>query len=177
MRCRPAYSARMRFIKAYSFCAALIVVGCGGPQTRRSEPVQISGPPKPWAEMSDQERGHYMGEKVLPVMTDLFMAYDAHEFADFGCETCHGTNARAREFEMPNPELPALYPTGTPEQHQMVQEHPNMVRFMFNKVLPTMQTLLGIEAYNEATHTGFSCYHCHPHAEPPSAPSPSPEMP
>ncbi len=171
----------MQYLRACLCVAAIALgLGCGGSQTRGasgSQPVQISGPPKPWAEMTGHERGQYMGDKVLPVMVDLFTAYDPNEFADFGCETCHGADAQSRAFDMPSPHLPLLYPTGTPEQHRMVQEHPNMVRFMFSKVVPTMQTLLGIEGYSEATHTGFSCYYCHPRAESEPTIPPSPEMP
>ncbi|MCZ7678181.1 MAG: hypothetical protein M5U28_05180 [Sandaracinaceae bacterium] len=65
---------------------------------------------------------------------------------------------------MPSPALPALYPTGSPEQHQMVREHGETVRFMFNRVLPPMQTLLGAADFDAETQQGFSCYACHPHA-------------
>ena len=54
--------------------------------------------------------------------------------------------------------------TGTPEQHQMVRDYPEMVRFMFNDVLPTMQTLGGAADFDDETGEGFSCYSCHPHS-------------
>ena len=66
---------------------------------------------------------------------------------------------------MPNPDILVLHPTGSAEQKAMVEQHPKMVRFMFNHVLPTMQDLLGAPDYDEATKSGFSCYACHPSAQ------------
>ena len=150
------------------------LAGCGGASTEPAttdtsvsgppDQVDVSGPPKPWIEMDFDERKTYMSEKVMPVMAPMFQSYDPGEFAAFSCDTCHGDDMRERAFAMPNPGLPALYPTGTPEQRQMVEEHPEMVRFMFNDVLPTMQTLLGAEAVDEETGLGFSCFACHPRA-------------
>lgn len=149
----------------------LALAGCGGaaaepetPDEAAAEP-EIGPPPEPWEQMSFDERKRYMGRQVMPVVAPMFEAYDPEAFAGFSCDTCHGEDMQDRGFEMPNPSLPALYPTGTPEQRQMVEEHPELVRFMFNDVLPTMQTLLGAEPYDEDTGTGFSCFSCHPHAE------------
>ena len=150
---------------------ATSVLGCGGSgapppehsgDTATDNPV--AGPPKPWAEMTTDERGAYMAEHVLPTMTELFTAYYPERYADFSCKTCHGGDAREVSFHMPNG-LPPLWPSGTPEQQQMVREHPDMARFMFNRVLPTMTQLLGQPAWDNVEKTGFSCYNCHPHAE------------
>jgi hypothetical protein len=43
-----------------------------------------------------------------------------------------------------------------------------MVRFMFNDVVPAMQTLLGMPAFEESTGEGFSCYYCHPAGQSPT---------
>lgn len=161
-------------------CAASLVVaalaGCGGaspePATTTTDTsipgpadeTDITGPPKPWLEMTFDERKRYMGEQVMPVMAPMFENYDMGEFSGFSCDTCHGEDMQERAFAMPNPGLPALHATGTPEQQQMVEEHPEMVRFMFNDVLPTMQTLLGAEPFDEETGLGFSCFACHPRA-------------
>lgn len=151
-----------------------VLAGCGGTSaepastsaagtTARPTP-EVTGPPKPWVEMTFDERKRYMGESVLPAMAPLFRDHDPAEFAAFSCDTCHGADMRERAFAMPNPELPALYPSRTPEQLAMVEEHPEMVRFMYQDVIPTMQTLLGAQPYDEETGTGFSCYACHPRA-------------
>jgi cytochrome c553 len=134
------------------------------PDEQTSEPPsgEIPSPPKAWAEMTRAERQSWMVAEVLPRMAPMFEEYDSQRFADFDCAGCHGADAAARNWAMPNPNILALHPTGSPEQQQMVQDHPEMVRFMFNRVVPAMQTLLGAEAYDAETGTGFSCYACHP---------------
>jgi hypothetical protein len=72
---------------------------------------------------------------------------------------------------MPN-QLPPLWPSGSAEQRAMVQQHPDMARFMFNRVLPTMTRLLGQAEWNNEDKTGFSCFNCHAHGEDGSAPNP-----
>lgn len=149
--------------------AATLAAGCGGsssppPANNNVEATTVAGPPKPWVEMTIDEKRDYMAEHVLPTMSELFTAYDPVRYAGFSCKTCHGNDAREQGFHMPNG-LPPLWPSGTPEQQQMVRQHPDMARFMFNRVLPTMTQLLGQPAWDNVEKTGFSCYNCHPHAE------------
>ncbi|HJK94835.1 MAG TPA: hypothetical protein RMH85_13450 [Polyangiaceae bacterium LLY-WYZ-15_(1-7)] len=132
---------------------------------RPRDPEEIPRAPKPWEEMTAQEKGQFMGDEVLPYMRALFQEYDAERYADFGCATCHGADMNARGFAMPNQDILALHPSGSPEQRQMVEAHPEMVRFMFNHVLPAMRDMIGAEPYDAETGEGFSCYTCHPHAE------------
>lgn len=136
----------------------------GGGDTAEAVP-EVSAPPQAWEQMSFDAKQSYMMEKVLPVMEAKFQAHDAQEFDDFGCASCHGEDARDREFAMPSPDLPALYPSGHPKQEQMVEEQKEMATFMFQEVVPSMQTMLGAEPYDEATGEGFSCFSCHPKAE------------
>lgn len=136
---------------------------------RTRDPSEIPVAPAPWEEMTKEQKGQFMGEEVLPYMKELFAEYDAEEFGDMNCATCHGPDMQERGFEMPSPSLPPLHPSGTPEQRQMVEEHPTMVRFMFNHVVPAMRTMIGEEEYDAETGEGFSCYFCHPHAEDVSA--------
>lgn len=159
---------------------ALALASCGsdgaepaaGEGTAGSEQA-ISGPPRPWAEMSTADKRRYMAEVVEPSMRPLFQEYDGQRFSDFGCETCHGNDMVARQFDMPNPSILALYPSGTPEQRQTVDRHPRMVRFMFNRVVPRMQRLLGMQTFDPATGEGFSCFNCHTHGgETPATPAP-----
>jgi hypothetical protein len=98
-------------------------------------------------------------------MSTLFAAYEGERYADFDCATCHGADARERNFAMPNPSILPLHPTGSEGQHQAVRDYPEGVRFMYNQVLPTMQALLGAPAFDETTGEGFTCYACHTHAE------------
>ncbi|MDW8360759.1 MAG: hypothetical protein RMK74_00045 [Myxococcales bacterium] len=107
-------------------------------------------------------RRRYMAREVLPVMAREFELYDPRRHADFDCESCHGADAESRRYAMPNPSLRPLYPTGIPQQQAMVREHPRMVRFMYNHVVPNMQRLLGAAPYDPETGQGFSCFACHP---------------
>lgn len=123
----------------------------------------------------DERRAH-MARHVVPVMSELFASYDSARFSDLSCETCHGPDAAARDFALPNPAILALYPTGSIGQYQMVERYPEGVRFMFIEVVPAMRTMVGAAEFDAATQTGFSCYACHPHApddDPLSQPSPS----
>ncbi len=156
----------MRFLRELS--AAFIVLSssacAGSAQLAETPSAEAPRPPRAWAEMSHDERQEWMVNEVLPRMTTVFAEYDHNRYEGFGCRNCHGPNAREEAFRMPSPSLPALYPTGSPEQRQMVREYPEGVRCMFNRVVPTMQTLLGAPEYDAATGQGFSCYSCHPHA-------------
>lgn len=147
-----------------SVATLAIPLACGGSASQtldEANPAKIAGPLKPWDEMEHAEKADYMRERVVPVMKPLFVAFNPQAYAEFTCKTCHGPDAREREFKMPNPHNIALYPTGSPEQLKTVAEHPEEVRFMFQKVVPTMQALLGLEDYDEVRGTGFSCYFCH----------------
>jgi hypothetical protein len=71
----------------------------------------------------------YMKQVVVPKMRLVFRQFDRDEFKKFGCETCHGKNAKAREFKMPNPDLFAL--PGTPAAFApLMEKKPKAVKFM-----------------------------------------------
>ncbi|MEM9068524.1 MAG: hypothetical protein AAGE52_08455 [Myxococcota bacterium] len=122
-------------------------------------------PPGDWEAMSLEERGQYMGQVVLPYFREIFQEYDGERYASFGCQTCHGANMNERNFAMPNPDILPLHDSGTPEQRQMVEDHPTMVRFMFNHVVPAARSAVGGDPYDAETGEGFGCYDCHTHAE------------
>jgi len=116
-----------------------------------------------------------MARHVLPVAGDLFRGWQPERYRDFSCETCHGEEAASRGFAMPSPSLVALYPTGSIGQRALVARNPDAAAFMFRQVLPAMRTMVGGAEYDPATHTGFSCYSCHPRAaddDPLSQPAP-----
>ncbi|TNF32537.1 MAG: hypothetical protein EP329_09780 [Deltaproteobacteria bacterium] len=133
------------------------------PEHAESVKPTYPGPPKPWHAMEMSEKGQYMKDVVLPTMKRIFQQHDPQNYADFGCDTCHGLDARERHFEMPNPGLYALYPPGSPQQQQMVAEKKATLAFMVNEVIPTMQQLLGEEPFDPMTKKGFGCAECHPH--------------
>jgi hypothetical protein len=72
--------------------------------------------------------------------------------------TCHGPDAKKGEFEMPNPKLPKLDPKDNFKAHKKEAE---VVKFMMERVVPEMATLLGEEPYDPAKQEGFGCFDCH----------------
>lgn len=123
-------------------------------QAAAQDPASASA--KKWADMSHAEQMVYMQEVVTPKMATLFQEFDAQEFAQFNCATCHGPSAAQGNFEMPNAALPRL---GDFEVAK--QEHPKGMAFMIEKVTPQMAELLHMPAFDPKTQKGFGCFGCH----------------
>lgn len=107
----------------------------------------------PWAEMTQEQRGAYMASDVTPAMAAIFQAYDAEEYADFSCATCHGSDADATGYAMPS------------DIHELSVPPPEVyagpaVEFMYTEVVPAMAGLLEMDVYDGA-NDGFGCYGCH----------------
>lgn len=126
---------------------------------------RASGPPTLWEAMDFPARKRWMESVVLPRMREVFTGHDPVRFTAVACTTCHGADAEARRFAMPNPALRPLYPSGHPKQRELAREKPDILRFMFGTVIPEVQGLLGLRPYDAATGRGFSCFSCHPRAE------------
>lgn len=116
-----------------------------------------AAPQVAWADMTHEQKGQFMRERVMPEMTQMFQAHDAHRFEHFTCATCHGANAREVNFHMPNGIAP-LDPTQIPG---MFASQDPMHVFMTQRVWPRMTELLGAQRYNPETHQGFGCLGCH----------------
>lgn len=114
----------------------------------------------PWAQRTDRQKGQFMNEVVLPAMKQLFQEFDAQEFAEFNCQTCHGANAREVHFHMPNT-LHPLNPASMPTPESTDPEIARWATFMKTRVQPRMIELLGVPAYDPATNQGFGCFSCH----------------
>jgi hypothetical protein len=111
--------------------------------------------PATWQkDMSKEMQIAFMKEKVIPAMDPVFKAYDAKEFANFGCETCHGP-----EYKTPTQYLPAL--TLKDGKLTAFETDPEVSKWMAEKVVPAMAAAMGMAPYNPETHEGFGCGGCH----------------
>lgn len=138
---------------------------CAAPASEgETETTPAEAHPRRWSELDHDARMAVMSTGVMPATRRLFQGFDAERYASVSCATCHGEQrAAAHDYRMPNPDLYPLFPTGTPEQAAMVNDHPEMVRFMHNHVVPDIQAILGADPYDPVAQTGFSCFSCHPH--------------
>lgn len=119
---------------------------------------------KKFDDMKPGEQMAFMKDVIVPEMTKVFQAYDPKEFAEVGCVTCHGSRAKKGDFSMPNEELPPL--DVSDHLADEAKAHPEMMKFMMEKVTPTMAKLLGEETFNPETGKGFGCLGCHTKAAP-----------
>lgn len=167
------------------FACALLLAACGSAPPPEPAPVPLVPPPpsgdesaadsmmmdeeeeaptsapqpaeRPsWGKMSHEQQRQYMKEVVLPKMSAEFQSFDADEFGQMNCATCHGPEAKQGEFEMPSAHLPKLSPDGKWDDHP-----PKMVAFMKETVVPEMASLLDAKPYDPQTKTGFGCFECH----------------
>jgi hypothetical protein len=120
----------------------------------------VPAAPKPWADMTHEERLGVMKTAVFPNMKTAFQSFDSKDFADFTCKTCHGEAAvKAKKFKMPNAGLPKL--DFKNQLKDDMAKHPDTVKFMHEVVVPQMVTMLGEKPFDMKTMTGFGCNGCH----------------
>jgi hypothetical protein len=139
----------------------------GAPAAAASpEPKEVVGPPKvAWKDMTKEQKGKYMKAVVTPKMKVAFQEFDPKVFKTFNCATCHGKEAKAREFKMPNPEIHPLPPT--PEAYMaMMKKKPEWEKwskFMGEQVEPKMAGLLALPVFDpkKPDPGAFGCQGCH----------------
>jgi len=122
-----------------------------------AEVLGLTPPETPWAEMDERARSDYMIGKVLPIMDEAFRGHDAEEYAELGCENCHGQNCEENHYAMPSPTASIVPPRGTRPWTGLEATFPDMVAFMQNEVVPKMTAIMGHE---------ITCASCHPSAPP-----------
>jgi hypothetical protein len=93
--------------------------------------------------LSWEERHDLMTWSVLPSMMPVFQQTFATTNPELNCRTCHGQNAEAVAYRMPNG-LPALDPAHLPTG--------KIAEAMRREITPRMSELLG------KTETCFSCH-------------------
>ncbi len=105
--------------------------------------------------MTGDQKLQHMKTVIRPTMGKLFTAYDAKDFADFGCGTCHGPNK-----EDTHKALPKLTLSGDGFK-KLSTTKPAVMKFMVETVTPAMATAMGEPPFDPATHKGFGCGGCH----------------
>ena len=98
----------------------------------------------------------FMGLYAFPQMRSLFVAFNPKAYKTFRCQTCHGADMEAVDFKMPN----GLYalPVEGAEKAALEYDEPT-ARFMIDRVLPAMQTLLAKD--DPELQKSFGCHGCH----------------
>lgn len=107
--------------------------------------------------LAHDDKVKFMKEKVMPKMKPLFQDFDAKEFKNVTCKTCHGKDPKGSKYKMPSKDLPAL----DFDAIKAGKEDPKMVEFMSKVVKPEMAKLLNQPEMTEDNPTGFGCLACH----------------
>ena len=107
--------------------------------------------------LTPEEKGQFMAEVVMPAMKPMFQQFDAAEFSEFTCATCHGANAREVHFHMPN----GVHPLDPANMPSMDGDDGRWMHFMMEDVKPKMAELLGEAQWTPENQQGFGCFNCH----------------
>ncbi|MDF3069168.1 MAG: hypothetical protein K0R38_4769 [Polyangiaceae bacterium] len=157
----------LSFRLAIGLFAAAALVACGGSQPAPAGPAEAGATPSTestpegggdlvWKDdMPDKDKAIFMKKKVMPVMGKSFQEFDPKEFAEVSCKTCHGPQMKPHPVDF----LPEL--TFKDGKLKEAEEHPEMAKFMHDKVVPQMAELFGKPVYDPATKQGFGCGGCH----------------
>ncbi|HEX2686870.1 MAG TPA: hypothetical protein VHN14_09635 [Kofleriaceae bacterium] len=112
-------------------------------------------PDVPFGQLDQDQRAEFMKQKVVPRMKPLFQNHDPKRFAEFGCQTCHGAQAKDGHFDMPNPKLPRL------NFGDMSKFKKEDLEWMNKAIEPTMAKILNKPLYSKENPKGFGCLACH----------------
>jgi hypothetical protein len=115
------------------------------------------GPKSEFSKLSHDDKIKFMKTKVMPVMKPVFQKFDAKQYANFGCKTCHGKEPQKAKYKMPNPDLKPLDFAAI----KAGKEDPKMVEFMSKHVKPEMAKIFGLPEMSESEPNGFGCLACH----------------
>jgi hypothetical protein len=150
---------------SWSMIAAAALLACGGGQPAPATPEGPGAEPAAEGEgsadlvwkddMPVKDKGLFMKKKVMPAMSKSFKEFDAKEYADFSCKTCHGPQMKPKPVDF----LPEL--NIKDGKMKEAEEHPELAKFMHEKVVPEMAALFGKPPYDPATNSGFGCGGCH----------------
>jgi hypothetical protein len=112
--------------------------------------------------LTHDQKMDFMKKQVVPKMKPLFQKFDAKEFANFGCKTCHGKEPAKTKYKMPSKDVPEL----DFEALKTGDQNPEMAKWMNEVVKPEMAKILNETEASESNPKGFGCLHCHEQAKP-----------
>ncbi|HET7502686.1 MAG TPA: hypothetical protein VFK02_16810 [Kofleriaceae bacterium] len=142
-------------VVAVVLCAACGSKAPSDTTPKPAEGAQVVLPDLPFDKLDHDQRIEFMKQKVMPQMKVIFQNHDAKDFADFGCKTCHGDQAKEGHFDMPNPKLPKL------NFNDLSKFKKEDLEWMGKQVEPTMANILGLPLYSKDNPKGFGCLNCH----------------
>lgn len=119
------------------------------------KPAEVVLPDVAFDQLDHDQKIEFMKHKVVPTMAPIFKNHDPQEFAEFGCVTCHGKQAKDGHFDMPSTDLPKL------NFKDMSKFKKEDLEWMGKEVKPAMAKLLGEAEYTPENPTGFGCQDCH----------------
>lgn len=141
----------------------VLAAGCGSKSPTTTTPTGeavVTLPDVAFDKLDHEQQIAFMKQKVMPVMKPLFVAHDPKDFAEFGCVTCHGPEAKEGHFDMPNAKLPKL------NFKDLSKFKKADLDWMHNEIEPAMAKVLNLPMYSEQNPTGFGCLGCHTQEEP-----------
>ena len=119
-------------------------------------PVVSSTEAPKFDDLPKDKKVEVMATKVVPNVGKLFKEHDGKKYDKFGCVSCHGPQKK----DDPHKVLPKLtFSNGGFEK--LSKQKPEMMKFMGEKVVPTMASALGEKPFDPATKQGFGCGGCH----------------
>jgi hypothetical protein len=123
--------------------------------------TEPGAPDVAWKDKTFDQKKEFMGTDVFPKMKTIFKEHDAGTFGSFKCDTCHGPDPKARGYEMPTD---SIYPLPKKDPVKAAMDYDEKVtKFMVDKVVPDMATLLELKPVNANGAPGeFGCFSCHP---------------
>jgi len=152
---------------AVALVSSVCVVACSAPApVRAPTPTSAShaaaanndnaAPEDEWSQLSWEDRHDVMTWAVEPNMGRVFWHFDGKVAPELTCRSCHGKDAEAVHYKMPNG-LPALDPAHMPSATSADAKEARTVILMQDEVVPKMRELLGAPQ--------LSCFTCHPRAK------------
>jgi cytochrome c553 len=140
---------------------AILAAACGSTPPTTTAPKEGGSsasqvlPDLAFDKLDHDQRIAFMKQKVMPAIKPIFQNHDAKDFAEFGCVTCHGDEAKQGHFDMPNPKLPKL------NFNDLSKFKKEDLEWMQKEVLPTMGKVLDMPLYSKENPKGFGCLACH----------------